>query len=132
MFGQAELRDVHAVFARLLGLSDAEVLSILAVLAAESLPCGSTLVEAVGNQLEIDPAENWSAEETLFDLLRDKQVINAIIKQVGGTASAKAVATLPAKLPALNACLNAAMASLSLGGPRGPCRAIATAYALCC
>lgn len=76
--------DAAAVFARLLALSDAEVMTIAAVVMGESLAAGGEAVEAVGAYLKPDMAELWTADDAFFDLIRDRAVANAMLKDVGG------------------------------------------------
>lgn len=76
--------DLYAIFGRLLELSDEEVTRILSFVVAETLPCGSALVEVLGKSLDVDLADFWQPDQTFFDLLRDKSALNAILKQLGG------------------------------------------------
>ena len=76
--------DIHAIFAKLIGLSDEEVTSILTFVVAETLPCGSAMVEALGNLLSVDMADHWNPDQVFLDLLRDKEAINAMLKHIGG------------------------------------------------
>lgn len=62
--------NVHAIFAALLRLEDAEVLQVLTYAIAEIMPAGSVLVEVLGNLLQVDTAEDWKADETFLDLWR--------------------------------------------------------------
>lgn len=75
---------VAAVFARLLGLDDAEVLSVAAVAMADSLAAGSADVEAVGAWLGVDMARFWAPDVAFFDLIRDRETTNALLREVGG------------------------------------------------
>ncbi len=50
----------------------------------ETLDAGTVIVEALGNHLKVSMADYWQPDDTFFDLLRDKTVINAILKQVAG------------------------------------------------
>jgi ParB family transcriptional regulator, chromosome partitioning protein len=72
------------VFAALLKLPNAEVMRVLAVLAAETLAVGGALVEAIGTHLKVDPAKTWVADDAFFELLREKAVVNAILAEVAG------------------------------------------------
>ena len=65
-------RQTAEAFARLLELSDAQVLKALAVVAAETLVAGSGLAERLGERLQIDLRAHWQPDETFFDLL-DRQ-----------------------------------------------------------
>lgn len=71
-------------FARLLSLGDAEVLRVAAVVMAESLAAGSAEVEAAGAWLKVDMAEVWAPDAAFFDLIRDRETVNAMLKEVGG------------------------------------------------
>ncbi|CDX12625.1 conserved hypothetical protein [Mesorhizobium plurifarium] len=73
-----------SVFARLLALSDDEVLRVLALVMAETLAVGSAIIEALGNHLGIDMRVNWQPDDVFFELLRDKEVANQMLADVGG------------------------------------------------
>jgi len=73
-----------AVFATLLGLTDAEVLDVAAVIMGETLAAGSVEVEAAGNYLEVDMGQFWSPDEAFFDGIKDRESINAMLREVGG------------------------------------------------
>jgi ParB family chromosome partitioning protein len=85
--------DLVPLFHRLLALSDAEVMEVMALVIAETLAIGSELIEVLGAHLAIDMADHWQADEAFFGLLRDKQVMVAILTEVGGNAVASANAT---------------------------------------
>lgn len=80
--------NVHEIFAKLIALGDEDVTTILTFVVAETLPCGSATVEALGSLLSVDMADHWQPDEVFFDLLRDKEAINAILKKVGGKRAA--------------------------------------------
>lgn len=90
--------DLYAVFAKLLELDDAEVSRIMTFVVAETLPCGSPLVEVLGEKLEVDMSARWQPEQVFFDLLKDKQAINTIVKQVAGRDTADAHISSTAKV----------------------------------
>lgn len=77
------------LFARLLALSDKDVMRILSFLMAESLAAGSEQSEALGHLLNVDVMEWWSPDDAFFTLLRDKQAINAMLAEVGGDFTAR-------------------------------------------
>ena len=89
--------DLYAIFAKLVGLDDDTVSSILTFVVAETLPCGSGLVEVLGNILNVDIKTDWKPDDTFFTLLRDKEVLNAMLKEVEGKAKADAHITATAK-----------------------------------
>ncbi|MGN6515286.1 MAG: ParB/RepB/Spo0J family partition protein [Rhizomicrobium sp.] len=78
------------VFATLLMLTDAEVSRIAAFFMAYTLACGSDVVEDVGARLAVDARRHWRADDTFFDLIRDRATVNALLTEVAGEAVAKA------------------------------------------
>ncbi|MBI5162427.1 MAG: ParB/RepB/Spo0J family partition protein [Magnetospirillum sp.] len=72
------------VFARLLVLPEAEVTAVLALVMGETLEAGSALVEAAGVHLTVDMRAHWQPDDTFFELMRDKPVINAMLAEVAG------------------------------------------------
>ncbi|UCI32117.1 ParB/RepB/Spo0J family partition protein [Mesorhizobium sp. B4-1-4] len=79
--------DDHAtasVFARLLALPDDDVVRVLAIVMGETLQAGSAVVEALGNHLSVDIGSYWQPDEAFFDLLRDKEIANAMLADVAG------------------------------------------------
>jgi ParB family chromosome partitioning protein len=91
-------QDFAAVFAKLVTLDDATVQRVFTFVVAETLVCGSGLVEALGVMLETDMSDHWSPDEVFFDLLRDKEAINAMLKEVAGKARADAHIASTAKV----------------------------------
>jgi len=90
--------DLYAIFAKLVTLSDAEVMAVLTFAVAETLGSGNALVEALGAMFKTDMAKHWSVDDTFLDLLRDKEAINACVKEVAGKASADAHLSSTAKV----------------------------------
>ncbi|MCR5879451.1 hypothetical protein [Phenylobacterium sp. J367] len=84
VLGRRSGERAAAVFARLLTLPDQAVLDLAAVAMAESLAAGSEEVEAAGAWLKVDVGRFWSPDEAFFDLLRDRETVNAMLKEVGG------------------------------------------------
>ncbi|MEW5424046.1 ParB/RepB/Spo0J family partition protein [Amorphus sp. 3PC139-8] len=78
------------VFAKLLTLSDEDVLRIAACVMAETLEAGSAVVEAVGNHLAVDAGQHWQPDDAFFDMIRDKAVLNAMLAEVAGKRCADA------------------------------------------
>ena len=85
--------DPCQTFARLLALSDEDVLHILAVAMGEILQAGSNAVEAAAHVTGIDFAALWSPDEAFFDLLRDKRVINEMVAEIASSSTARFVLT---------------------------------------
>ena len=90
--------DTCALFARLLELPDQDVLRVLAFLMAETLQAGSAEVETLGHILKVDMDKWWTPDDTFFDLLRDKPMINAMLAEVAGKSTAAANITATAKV----------------------------------
>lgn len=81
---------LSAIFLRLIELPDAAVLDVVAVVMGETLMAGSPAVAALGLTLGIDMADWWQADPALFDLIRDKEVLGAIVAEVAGPTVAEA------------------------------------------
>jgi len=90
--------DLHKVFTKLLSLDDDAVMQVLAFVVAETLPSGSAMVEALGKLLGTDMVAFWSSDETFLDLVRDKEVINAMLGEVAGKSVADGNLTATAKV----------------------------------
>lgn len=90
--------DLHEIFSGLLGLSDDDLMRALTFTVAETLASGSVLVEALGVLLKCDMAAYWQPDQPFFDLLRDKETINAIVREVAGKNAAAAHTTSTAKI----------------------------------
>lgn len=78
------------VFAHLLTLDEGDVLRIAAFFMARSLQAGSDVVEEAGTRLNADARVYWQADDTFFDLIRDRSTLNALVAEVAGEAVAKA------------------------------------------
>lgn len=79
-----------SVFARLLTLPDNDVLRVLSIVMAETLAAGSAMVEALGVYLKLDMRAVWQPDDIFFELIRDRQVINAMVAELAGQQSADA------------------------------------------
>jgi ParB family chromosome partitioning protein len=82
--GNSKEDGIVAVFVRLLALTDEAVTEIVAIVMGETMEAGSAVVEAVGAYLKVDMASLWTPDEAFFDLIRDRQVVNAMLREVGG------------------------------------------------
>jgi len=82
--------DLVRLFLRLLDLPDAALGDVIAVAMGETLASGSAAVEAVGLTLAVDMGEWWQADGAFFDLLRDREVLGAMVTEVAGEAVASA------------------------------------------
>jgi ParB family chromosome partitioning protein len=82
--------DLVPVLHRLLTLADSEVMQVLALVMAETLSPGSEGVEYCGEHCGIAMADHWQADEAFLGLLREKEVMLAILAETGGAAVASA------------------------------------------
>lgn len=86
-----------SVFLHLLGLPDRAVMDVIACLIGETLAVGSAAVEAVGQEIGVDMARYWEADEAFLSLIRDREVLTAIVAEVAGETVARANAGEKAK-----------------------------------
>ncbi|MDP3907537.1 ParB/RepB/Spo0J family partition protein [Novosphingobium sp.] len=82
--------EIVAVTLRLLALDDASVMAVLGVVMAESLAAGTELIETLGQHIALDMAAHWQADQAFLDQLRDREVLLAVLAEVGGEAVASA------------------------------------------
>lgn len=82
--------DLVPILHRLMQLDDDQIMQVMALVMAETLAIGSEAVEYLGEHLAVDMADQWQADEAFFALLRDKEVMAALLAEVGGEAVASA------------------------------------------
>lgn len=91
-------QGISGLVMHLLDLSDVTVMDILAMVMAETLEMGTPLIEMLGRHLAIDMVQAFTPDEALIDLIRDRDLADAILAEVAGeevaTANAKATATV--------------------------------------
>jgi ParB family chromosome partitioning protein len=88
--GNGDDYGVASLFLRLIALPDAAVMDVIAVVMGETLASGSAAVEAVGTEIGLDMADWWQADDAFFSLLRDREVLGALVSEVAGEAVASA------------------------------------------
>ncbi|WP_207145313.1 ParB/RepB/Spo0J family partition protein [Afifella marina] len=96
-----DYRSRHSLsdtFAVLMELDDAAVVRVLAFVMAETLEAHTPMIEALGAQFGTDMRDWWTADQTFFDLLREKEAINAMVAELAGDTTAKAYVTATAKV----------------------------------
>lgn len=81
------------LFLRLLELPDAVVMEVLGVVMAETLASGTGLIETIGLHLRVKMADYWVADDAFYGLVRDREVLTEVLREVGGDAVAQAHAT---------------------------------------
>jgi ParB family chromosome partitioning protein len=100
--------DMGKMMTHLMTLADNYVLRILTFLMADSLSAHIPIIDALALTLGTDMSNHWQPEDTFFALIRDKQVLNAMVGEFAGEDAAKGNTTATAKSQrdVLNACLN--------------------------
>lgn len=93
-----ERDNICTLFARLLDLPDKDVLRVLTFIMAETLQADTAEIEALGHMLKVDMDDWWTPDDTFFDLLRDKPMINAMLAEIGGKTTAAGNITATAKV----------------------------------
>jgi ParB family chromosome partitioning protein len=86
--GHGEVDGTAGLFLRLLDMSDEQVLGIVAVIMGEALEAGSAVIEALGFHLGVDMSKVWQADDALFGLLRDRELLLAMVDELAGKEAA--------------------------------------------
>ncbi|SER23154.1 hypothetical protein [Sphingobium sp. YR768] len=88
--GNDREEGIATIFARLAKLDEDAVFSILAVVMGETLAIDSVLVDLLGLWLKVDMAALWQADDAFFEPLRDRKIVNAMLREVAGKKVADA------------------------------------------
>ena len=88
--GHEPRNGVSGLFQRLLELPDAVVMEVLGIVMAETLASGTGLIETIGLHLGVKMADYWVADDAFYGLIRDREVLIAILSEVGGASVAEA------------------------------------------
>lgn len=88
--GHEPKNGVSGLFQRLLELPDAVVMEVLGVVMAETLASGTGLIETIGVHLGVDMADYWVADDAFYSLIRDREVLTEMLREVGGDTVAQA------------------------------------------
>jgi ParB family transcriptional regulator, chromosome partitioning protein len=78
------------LFLRLLELPDAVVMEVLGIVMAETLASGTGLIETIGLHLGVKMADYWEADDAFYGLIRDREVLTEVLREVGGDTVAQA------------------------------------------
>jgi len=89
---------VSGLFMRLLALPDEAVLETLAIVMAETLEARTAVIEALGRHLRVDMAEAYAVDGALLDLIKDREVLDAIVAEVASEQAAEANAKTTGKV----------------------------------
>ena len=87
--GHDPMHGIAGLFQRLLELPDSVVMDVLGVVMAETLASGSCLIEAIGIHLGVKMEDYWAADDAFYGLIRDREVLTAILSEVGGASVAQ-------------------------------------------
>ena len=93
LIAAGDTQRMGRVFARLLELSDKDVLALLAVAMAETLAMGTGLIDTLGQVLTVDVGDNWQPCELFFDLAKDREAVSAMLTEVIGETAARSYLT---------------------------------------
>jgi ParB family chromosome partitioning protein len=74
----------------LLELPDAVVMEVLGIVMAETLASGTGLIETIGLHLGVKMADYWVADDAFYSLIRDREVLTEVLREVGGDTVAQA------------------------------------------
>jgi ParB family transcriptional regulator, chromosome partitioning protein len=98
---------IAGLFAALAELPEAAIREVIAVVMAEALEQGSGLIELLGVRLGVDMASCWQADDALLNLVKDRQLLDAMLAETAGeeAASANAKATGKVKRSIIRDCL---------------------------
>lgn len=88
--GHEPRNGVSGLFERLLELPDAVVMEVLGVVMAETLASGTGLIETIGLHLGVRMADYWVADDAFYGLIRDREVLTEMLREVGGDTVAQA------------------------------------------
>ncbi|MGD9800007.1 MAG: ParB/RepB/Spo0J family partition protein [Parvularculaceae bacterium] len=86
-----------SIFAKMMTLSDADIARILTFVAAEIIAAGHEAVDCLARALAIDIADWMTPDDAFFELLRDKNMTNAMLADIAGDSVAKANCDAAAK-----------------------------------
>jgi ParB family chromosome partitioning protein len=89
---------ISGLFVRLLALPDEQVLDALAIVMAETLEAGTALIETLGRHLQLDMADAFAVDGALLDLVKDREVLDAMVAEVAGPQAAQANAKATGKV----------------------------------
>lgn len=88
--GHEPRNGVSGLFQRLLELPDAVVMEVLGVVMAETLASGTGLIETIGLHLGVKMADYWVADDAFYGLIRDREVLTEVLREIGGDTVAQA------------------------------------------
>ncbi|WP_176591868.1 ParB N-terminal domain-containing protein [Sphingobium sp. EM0848] len=97
LVGGDDVPALVTLFHRMLDLPDAALMDIVGVVMGECLASGGAAVEAVGLVLGVDMGQWWEGDDAFLELLRDRELLGALLADVAGEGVAAANAREKAK-----------------------------------
>lgn len=88
--GHEPMNGITGLFARLLEIPDYTVMEVLAMVMAETLASGTGLIETIGLHLGVKMADYWVADDAFYGLIRDREVLTEVLREIGGDTVAEA------------------------------------------
>ncbi len=79
-----------SIFARLMKLSDADIARILTFVTAEIIAVGHEAVDCLARVIPVDIGAWMAPDDAFFELLRDKNMTNAMLADIAGDSVAQA------------------------------------------
>ena len=97
-----------SIFAKMIALSDADIARILTFVTAEIIAAGHEAVDCLARVIPIDIADWMTPDDAFLELLRDKNMTNAMLADIAGDSIAKANrdATAKAQKAIIRDCLD--------------------------
>jgi ParB family transcriptional regulator, chromosome partitioning protein len=95
---RSERPSLGEAFASVMQMEDAAVLRVLTYLMAETLEPHSGTVEALGALLSTDMRNWWTPDQIFLELMRDKEALNAMVREIASDATADAHTSSTAKV----------------------------------
>ncbi|MES2904880.1 MAG: ParB/RepB/Spo0J family partition protein [Pseudomonadota bacterium] len=79
---------VSGLFMALLDQPDEAVLNALAVVMAETLDVGTAVIETLGRHLQVDLADLFAVDQAMLDLIKDREILDAMVAELAGQVAA--------------------------------------------
>jgi ParB family chromosome partitioning protein len=96
--GYDEDCGISGLLMQLLALPDEAVIGALAIVMAETLEAATPLIETLGRHLQIEMADSYEVDQTLLDLIKDREVLDAMVAETAGQVAADANAKATGKV----------------------------------
>lgn len=88
VFSHNDPGEVVITFQQLLMLTDEAVMRLAAMVMADALQTSTPIIELLGILLKVDMASVWAPDDAFFELIRDRDVVTAMLVEIAGEATA--------------------------------------------